>query len=173
MYMDVKIDEKNLYNTFSLSPWELADDVWSPSDDFLFADPNEFDEYTNKSTQRNTPGPFFLSKKTASPGNQDLVGDNQEQSAKEKEKNELTSKTIWKTMKMTMTRLLVLHLTVLILSLDGQLEFRFHGNYFLVKSPISQVHSQNLTAKTKKVYLNVIKNLLIMLACVRPNLTNI
>ena len=85
----------------------------------------------------------------------------------------LPSKTFWKTMKLTMTRLLVLYLTVLILSLDGQLKFQSHGNYFLVKQFMGQVHPQKLTAKINKVHLDVIKNLLIMLARVRPNLTNI
>ncbi len=83
VYKDVKIDEKNLYDKSSVSPWKLADDDWSPNDDLLFADPNEFDKDTNKSLQRNTPGPVFSSKKTASSGNQDLVRDNQEQSARE------------------------------------------------------------------------------------------
>ncbi len=87
---DIKIDEKNLYDKSSVSRWELVDDDWSPSDDLSFADPNKFDEDTNKSPQRNTPGPVFSSKKTASSGNQDSVGDNQEQSAREEENNELT-----------------------------------------------------------------------------------
>ncbi len=90
MNRDVKIDEKNLYDKFSVSLWELADDDWSPSDDFLFADPNEFDEDTNKSSQKNTSGPVFSSKKTDSLGNQDSMRDNQEQSAREEENNEHT-----------------------------------------------------------------------------------
>ncbi len=82
VYRDVKIDEKNLYDMSSVSQWELANDDLSPNDDLLFADPNKFDEDTNKSLQRNTPSSDFLSKKTTSSGNQDLVGDNQEQSTK-------------------------------------------------------------------------------------------
>ncbi len=70
-----------------MSPWELADDDWSFSDDFLFMDSNKFDEDTDKSSQRNTSGPVFSSKKTSSSGNQDLVGDNQEKSAREEDKN--------------------------------------------------------------------------------------
>ncbi len=69
VYRDVKIDERNLYDKSSLSPWELTDDDWSPSDDLLFADPNEFDKDTNKSLQRNTLGSVFSSRKTASSGN--------------------------------------------------------------------------------------------------------
>ncbi len=49
VYRNVKINEKNLYDKSSVSLWELADDDCSPSDDFLFADPNKFDEDTNKS----------------------------------------------------------------------------------------------------------------------------
>ncbi len=94
VYRNVKIDEKNLYDKSSVSPWELADDDCSPSDDLLFADPNKFDADTNKFFQRNTPGPVFLSKKTASLGNQDLVRDNQKQSAREEENNEPTQQNL-------------------------------------------------------------------------------
>ncbi len=49
MNRDVKIDKKSLYDKSSVSQWELADNDWSPSDDFLFVDWNKFDEDTNKS----------------------------------------------------------------------------------------------------------------------------
>ncbi len=73
-----------------MSLWELADDDWSSSDDFLFADLNEFDKDTNKFFERNTPDLVFSSKKTASSGNQDLVGDNQKNSTREGENKEPT-----------------------------------------------------------------------------------
>ena len=87
---DVRIYEKNLYDKFSVSLWELADDDWSFSDDFLFVDPNKFDEDTNKSPQGNTSGPVFSSRKIDSSESQDSMKDNQVQSAGDEDNNEPT-----------------------------------------------------------------------------------